>query len=359
MYREILLGFEELRDAHTGLYLSKILLDVLDQCEIPLDRIIALTSDNASNNNTLSRKLDDVIQGLRSATESSHKIARLPCLAHVIQLACKEILTGTKVNPKNDAQITIWNEEESERARHTAATVTDGLPWSIKKLRDIVIYINASPQRRAKFHQLQSRNRPLNLLQDVATRWNSTLRMLLRARQLQKDITRYAEEYPHEGILILTDIEWKHVDYMIEILYPFYRLTNAVGTILNGPSIFLVFVTYTKLLDHLLLYCNKLSRKEEPWKKMLYEALANAHEKLMKYYNKTQQSEGDTYAIGSALVPHWKLSAFQGEEYSAARLSTRTTWVCMGDYIDDYKTSDFPTASILHAAYAYGVRPVY
>jgi hypothetical protein len=51
-YREVLLGFEPLHGAHSGANLSVVLLDVLQKHEIQ-DRVYAITTDNASNNQTL------------------------------------------------------------------------------------------------------------------------------------------------------------------------------------------------------------------------------------------------------------------------------------------------------------------
>ena len=51
-YREILLGFEPLHGTHTGVNLSSVLLDLLRKHQIE-DRVLTITTDNASNNLTL------------------------------------------------------------------------------------------------------------------------------------------------------------------------------------------------------------------------------------------------------------------------------------------------------------------
>lgn len=58
-YREVLLGFEPLSGQHTGLNLGGVLWDILQKYDIE-DRILAITTDNASNNSTLVESLYDI-----------------------------------------------------------------------------------------------------------------------------------------------------------------------------------------------------------------------------------------------------------------------------------------------------------
>jgi hypothetical protein len=67
-------------------------------------RILATTNDNVDNNLTMhvellrllrSRMFDDVNFNVQD-------IERVSCLAHVIQLALKELLDKIRISPKND-----------------------------------------------------------------------------------------------------------------------------------------------------------------------------------------------------------------------------------------------------------------
>lgn len=80
-YHEILLGFMPIHGQHTGAHLAEILLEVLQEHQI-VDRVIAITTDNASNNKTMVDSLCESIQ--RVDLPSSTEIIRVPCLAHVI-----------------------------------------------------------------------------------------------------------------------------------------------------------------------------------------------------------------------------------------------------------------------------------
>lgn len=109
-YREVLLGFEPLSGQHTGLNLGGILWDILQKYEIE-DRVLAITTDNASNNRTLVESLYD-IHGLF--------IIRAPCLAHVMQLALKQLLGQMKADPKNETIETVWSDDFDKSAQKTA-----------------------------------------------------------------------------------------------------------------------------------------------------------------------------------------------------------------------------------------------
>lgn len=129
-YREILLGFEPLHGTHSGVNLSAVLLELFRQHQI-VDRVLAITADNASNNNTLMASIQESIQSLELGNGTA--IIRIPCLAHVIQLSLKQLLGQMKANPKNETTETTWSEAHSEplHARHGKREIVD----TLKKVR--------------------------------------------------------------------------------------------------------------------------------------------------------------------------------------------------------------------------------
>jgi hypothetical protein len=98
-YREFLLGFEPLEGTHSGENLSSVLLTRLKDYDIT-HRILAITTDNASNNQTLMDSLNDEIETLAEST--SAPIVRVPCIAHVIQLSLRDLLIHMKLEPRNE-----------------------------------------------------------------------------------------------------------------------------------------------------------------------------------------------------------------------------------------------------------------
>jgi hypothetical protein len=62
-YRKLLLGFEPLHGSHTGSYLSTILFELLEKYQIT-NRVLTITTDNASNNSTLMGSLQEALTSL-------------------------------------------------------------------------------------------------------------------------------------------------------------------------------------------------------------------------------------------------------------------------------------------------------
>ena len=124
-YREVLLGFEPLYRSHTGANLSEILFDLLQRHQIT-KKVLAITTDNASNNETLMTNLLDLIESSELGEKAT--IVRIPCIAHIIQLSLKELLGEIKAEPKNDTIQMEWAEPRSQaRGRHQTGEIADTL----------------------------------------------------------------------------------------------------------------------------------------------------------------------------------------------------------------------------------------
>jgi hypothetical protein len=63
--------------------MADLILKVLESCEIEKDKVLTITSDNASNNETLVKCMNDALDILG---DEFSQLSRVPCLAHVIQL---------------------------------------------------------------------------------------------------------------------------------------------------------------------------------------------------------------------------------------------------------------------------------
>lgn len=100
-YREILLAFEPLHGSHEGADLSDVLLDLLKKHQIE-DRVLTMTTDNASNNTTLLNSIKGTLDSLM--LPDGNPIVRIPCMAHVIQHILNELLGRMEAVPKNDRE---------------------------------------------------------------------------------------------------------------------------------------------------------------------------------------------------------------------------------------------------------------
>lgn len=110
-YRELLLGFEPLHGPHTGVNLSDVLLELLRERGL-LHRIFSVTTDNATNNETLIRALQESLLS-SGAIGSREAIVRVPCMAHVIQLCLKQLLGRIKAAPKNKEVRSFWTDSQA------------------------------------------------------------------------------------------------------------------------------------------------------------------------------------------------------------------------------------------------------
>jgi hypothetical protein len=172
------------------------------------------------------------------------------------------------------------------------------------------------------------RTRPLNLIQDVQTRWNSTLKMMRRARQLKKVISEYYAQYPKELPDALSKEEWTHIDYLIEIMYPFQKFTNLMGMVESGVTIHFVFDVYNQLFDHIEKQLRKLRPKKIKWKIEMKRALEKGKDKLSEYYARTANEIGHVYGIATILNPDNKLSLFKTKDWEGECEETGESWVC-------------------------------
>ena len=97
--KEVLLGFEQIKGAHTGMNLAMIIEEVLNRYQIA-DRLLGFTSDNASNNTTLSKALTSALEclSIHWDCESYH----IPCMAHVIQLILGAFMKELRIKIKDE-----------------------------------------------------------------------------------------------------------------------------------------------------------------------------------------------------------------------------------------------------------------
>src|SRR4051794_21542620 len=117
-YHQQLIGFERLEGEHSGDRLSDTVLTVLETYDLE-SRLLAITTDNASNNTTLAEslqeKISEVVESGGFLAESSH----IPCLAHVVQLSVKAFLDGIKISATNDYIMSSLMDNSVENVRTT------------------------------------------------------------------------------------------------------------------------------------------------------------------------------------------------------------------------------------------------
>ena len=180
-----------------------------------------------------------------------------------------------------------------------------------------MVYVNASPQCRESFYNTQwNRTRRLLLIQDVKTRWHSTCHMLIRAHKLCSHIMQWLHDDHHRETLGLTNVEWKQVEYLIELSLLYCQLGNAIAKT-KSVTVHNVFPIYDSLFNHLRDSIARLKQKKDAWKRSILMGLIAARDKLHKYYSRTYGQRSDLAAIATILSPDLKLSAFDNITWEA------------------------------------------
>jgi hypothetical protein len=303
MYQEVLLGFKPVHGVHSGSNLSQIVLQILEQYQIQ-DRIYGITTDNATNNKTM-------IEALQQSLPPDITVIRIPCLAHVIQLSLNELLGKLKASPQNEDTETRWTEQHSAAAKKNAQN--HNIAATLNKVRYLAIYVNASPQRRETFLQLQPKEPRLVPVQDVKTRWNSTFLMLRRAKRIRLLFEPFCEEYDCTEMLLTND-EWRQIDYLLCITQPFFDYTTELSKT-KDVTTHLVFKLYNALFNHIEQAKKQLKRKRIPWKQQMLTALDAGHDKLRVYYAQTDHMRGHTFAVSTMLAPDSRFRFFLSEDW--------------------------------------------
>lgn len=213
----LILEFEHMPYPHDLPTIANFLVDAIQGLKIE-GKVIAITTDNASNNIPA---IETFQNRLSLDLNSDVGFVHVRCVAHIINLAVKNALSK--------------------------------LDESISKVKEFVTIIKSSTARKEKFQRKQSRryNKCLDLKDDVPTRWNSTYLMLERAYSLREsideaidDFEKFPELYP------IGSIKWTDIEILVDFLGPFNYLTEKLSGE-NYATIPLIGSHLPRIMNHL------------------------------------------------------------------------------------------------------------
>lgn len=118
-----LIGFEHLDGPHTGAELAKVVF----QCAVKNGiekRIMAITTDNASNNSTLLASIQEMILELTKENGYfKNRVQHIPCFSHVIQLGLQALLGSIRLIPSNEELSKVWRPSDEPKKQAEGYTI--------------------------------------------------------------------------------------------------------------------------------------------------------------------------------------------------------------------------------------------
>lgn len=222
--RSGLLAFHRIRGRHTGQSLARTLLYLLDRAGVTV-KTGHFTLDNADNNITMMKHLEELLAERELPLEFQAQDRRIMCFPHVINICVQHVLDSFS-DPDLEKVALAWvdafDDDAVDKDLYIEAVKKNPLVLG----RVIVRVIRASGLRRDEFSiavktgNLQAWFKTpagetvvvpeTQLLRDVRTRWDSTYFMVNRLRALRLAVDWFLSMPTQNDIADhkMTDIEW-------------------------------------------------------------------------------------------------------------------------------------------------------
>lgn len=291
----IILEFKEIPYPHTSDKLREFLYEMIKRFNIQ-SKLISITTDNATNNIAAIEELK-YDQDLKLYQNFGLGFSHIRCFAHCLNLTCK-------------AGLSEFSNE-------------------LKLIRQFIGAVNGSAITSKLFEDVQLKlieqkpeifliKKPLKLVQDVDTRWNSVYLMLERFIRLKPAIDESINE-------ILGDVmfHWDRLKELYQFLKPYYFYTLKV----SGEN----YITVS-LVDKIVSNLKKHASRS-----YTTENLNKAAKKFLDYLNKyTFVSKEDPIILATCLDPRVKMSHYDEETKTYAEDLLRRLY---RDSVDSYEAN--------------------
>lgn len=249
--KNLVLCAQKLDGRHTGEYLSNVFHSMLKTWEIPINNVHCVLRDCGAN-----MKKALFLSGVNN----------LDCVLHKLQLVIKSGL---------EAQSSIQE--------------------IISKCRSIATHFHHSTMAQEELKCIQKRlDVPQRtVLQDVQTRWNSTLYMMERILLLKEPLALYVGSHSH--LKILTNVENDVASNCIKFLKPFEEITKTISS--STSSLSDVIPLITTLRKQLESFSKEDEYGIKRMRDIMKSELANRFSCL---------ENNDLYTISTYLDPRYK-----------------------------------------------------
>ncbi|GBE78938.1 hypothetical protein SCP_0201350 [Sparassis crispa] len=261
----MMLDVIEIADSHNGVNLAAVFAKMVDDFNIAI-KLLGVTADNASSNDTMIDELAELLEGFQGQANRSR------CFDHVVNLVAKSLLRqfdlpkGKADDVLDDAERALLelakdlnmdvpkgDDEEEDRADNIEGLEDerDGLsPEEIQELEESVqpvklVLVKTGIQLQkiactiicsstkllpiwlkivATFKMAENK-----MPRDVATRWNSTFKMLVFALEYRKPIDSICEDRSTElHKFEMSNEEWTIAEQLRDILRLSHRMSLSL-----------------------------------------------------------------------------------------------------------------------------------
>lgn len=288
--KNVVIDLTVLHGSHTGKNIAKYFYDVLLDYGI-VEKLLSVTTDNASNMDTLFEELEKLFAEYGITFDSENY--RVRCFAHILNLASRAMINT--VGDGDSATYPSDDESDGEDETEKASKENSKVLPVVAKMRKGVVAIRNSPQRREMFEKQcnVAGIKHKNLLRDVRTRFNATLTMIERAKEMMQPFDMTLSCIPKLRKYGLNKDDWHMISELIKLLSPFKEATVMLSNE-HSPTLSRLASVYHLLFNHLEKYIDnnvdetsaKRARKDnrQVHPEWLIEAANNGWEKLRKYY---------------------------------------------------------------------------
>ena len=291
----VVIDLARLRGLQSAENVTSSFCQTLDDFDL-WSKLLAVTTDNESKMKSFASKLEPIAarKGVNFKATDNH----IPCLAHIINLSCQEILKsigGGK--PMKTNNLEIDSDEDDSEDLNVGASLYSKARNGIAGINTSTIRIDAYEDFCTKFNC-----KKLSLVLDVSTRWNSTLKMFQRLKCMKKPYQATVKKFTELKDCELSNSEWAKIDAIIDLLKPFEQATIKMSTN-RSPTISNTSACYHLLFKHLETYTSPVNNSKHPdW---IVTAAKMAWFKLQKYYPTT---EGLVCVAATSKFHHMKFS---------------------------------------------------
>ena len=268
-----MLSTEAMEERHTAVNISQRLREISTDWKVA-EKVEAIVHDNAANMVLAATLLDE---GL----DWSHVV----CVGHTLQLSINDGLKEATISKM------------------------------VSIARKMVGHFNHSALACSKLHAVeeqQGRKKLLNLVQDVPTRWNSTLLMLDRLVLLSNAVMAVLDGEKDTSRLKLSGTQWDLAKEVVGVLKPLQMATTVLSMDTN-PSLSCAYPVVHALVNQHLVMRNGDSI---PVQKLKERMASDLEERF--HLQPAEDADVHVAWLASALDPRFKQLSFLSEQNTSA-----------------------------------------